>query len=304
MKEQMKRRGLMAGVAALAVALAAKFTDRGTDEALAANQTVDGNLLFTDPGLNGVRDLQLVNNDAGFRMYTAPSLTVNPLGAAIQFWGTAVTVPLQGQAYIDTGAHNNAGIFFRTATAVQSITEQVRIESNGNVTMQGNLSVVGTKAFVIDHPLDPENKYLYHSAVEAPEQLNVYRGLATTGANGEVDVRLPEYVSALNRDFLYQLTVLGEFAQAIVSGELRNNQFSIKTDKPHVRVSWQVSGVRNDAVARQNGFQPEQVKPDHERGYYLNPRAHGHPETKGIVWQRAPERFVKATPGNGSDRAP
>jgi hypothetical protein len=41
----------------------------------------------------------------------------------------------------------------------------------------------------------------------------------------------------LNRDFRYQLTVIGTFAQAIVVTEIANGSFSIKTDKPNVKVS-------------------------------------------------------------------
>ena len=39
---------------------------------------------------------------------------------------------------------------------------------NGNVDVDGNLSKAGG-SFKIDHPLDPANKYLYHSFVESPE---------------------------------------------------------------------------------------------------------------------------------------
>ena len=46
----------------------------------------------------------------------------------------------------------------------------------GNLTMTGNLDVQGTKNFKIDHPLDPENKYLLHAAIESSEVLNVYSG--------------------------------------------------------------------------------------------------------------------------------
>ncbi|MCX7606088.1 MAG: hypothetical protein N2170_02320, partial [Bacteroidia bacterium] len=40
------------------------------------------------------------------------------------------------------------------------------------------------KGFFIDHPLDPENKYLLHAKVEAPEPYNLYRGVVTTDAHG------------------------------------------------------------------------------------------------------------------------
>lgn len=108
------------------------------------------------------------------------------------------------------------------------------------------------KNFRIDHPLDPENKYLYHSCVEAPERLNVYSGNITTNEKGIADVILPEYFEALNMDFRYQLTVIGSFAQAIILEEVADNRFVIQTDKPHTKVSWQVSGVRHDRVAREH----------------------------------------------------
>jgi hypothetical protein len=46
-------------------------------------------------------------------------------------------------------------------------------------TVIGNLGVTGTVSkgggsFKIDHPLDPENKYLSHSFVESPDMKNIY----------------------------------------------------------------------------------------------------------------------------------
>ena len=51
--------------------------------------------------------------------------------------------------------------------------------------------------------------------------MNVYNGNVTTDANGDATVILPDYFEALNRDFLYQLTVIGQFAQAIVKDRSR-----------------------------------------------------------------------------------
>jgi len=42
--------------------------------------------------------------------------------------------------------------------------------------------------------------------------LNVYSGPVTTDGNGEAHVSLPSYFEALNEDFRYQLTVMGQFA--------------------------------------------------------------------------------------------
>jgi len=149
--------------------------------------------------------------------------------------------------------------------------------------------VTGTKNFKIDHPLDPENKYLLHAAVESSEVLNVYSGNVVTDANGEAAVSLPEWFEALNRDLRYQLTVIGTFAQAIVADEVRDNRFTVKTSAPNVKVSWQVTGVRSDKAMKNKPFKAEEDKPQHERGHYLRPELYDQPEELGVEWARHPE---------------
>jgi hypothetical protein len=154
----------------------------------------------------------------------------------------------------------------------------------------GQVNIVGTLnksagGFKIDHPLDPANAYLVHSFVESPDMLNVYHGTATTDAQGEAVVTLPSYFEVLNRDVRYQLTVLGQFAQAIVASEVQQNRFTIKTDKPNVRVSWQVTGIRKDPYAEQRRLVPEEPKTTEERGKYLHPELYGQPKTAAIGYQ-------------------
>jgi hypothetical protein len=163
--------------------------------------------------------------------------------------------------------------------------ERLRIEnSTGNVVVNGNLSK-GGGSFKIDHPLDPENKYLYHSFVESPDMMNIYNGNITTDGSGKAKVKLPAYFEALNMEYRYQLTVIGSFSQAIVSKEIEENVFEVATDKPNVKVSWQVTGVRKDAFAKNNRIPTEELKKAEERGKYLHPKAFGKPETMG-VWYR------------------
>ncbi|PIU45436.1 MAG: hypothetical protein COS95_03575 [Ignavibacteriales bacterium CG07_land_8_20_14_0_80_59_12] len=156
----------------------------------------------------------------------------------------------------------------------------------GDVVIVGHLYVGGYKSFKIDHPLDPANKYLAHFCVESDEVLNIYNGNVVTDANGEATVTLPDYFEALNRDFRYQLTVIGQFAQAIVSEEIHNNRFSIKTDKPNVRVSWQVTGIRNDPYVKAHPAQVEVEKTGAERGKYIHPKEYGVSETLGIDYEK------------------
>ncbi len=166
------------------------------------------------------------------------------------------------------------------------------VHVTGSLTVDGVLENLGA-AVKIDHPLDPENKYLRHSVVESPEMLNIYNGTITTDANGVAAVTMPDYFEAFNRDFRYQLTVIGQFAQAIVAEKISGNHFTIKTDKPNVEVSWQVTGVRQDAAANANRKAAEELKPESERGHYLRPELFGQPEEKGIEWARNPEMMKR-----------
>jgi hypothetical protein len=161
----------------------------------------------------------------------------------------------------------------------------------GEVIVYGNFTVGagGTKNFKIDHPLDPENKYLYHAAIESSEVLNIYSGNVTTDENGDAVVGLPDWFEAVNRDFRYQLTVVGTFAQAIVGDKIKDNRFRIKTNAPGVEVSWQVTGIRSDAAIRKHPFKLEQEKTEAERGYYLAPEAYDQPEERGIEWAHNPQ---------------
>jgi len=147
----------------------------------------------------------------------------------------------------------------------------------GNVRVYGTLEK-GAGSFTIDHPLDPVNKTLSHSFVESPDMLNIYNGTTLTDAHGDATITLPAYFQALNREFRYQLTVIEQFAQAIVARKIQENQFMIKTDKPYVEVSWMVTGVRQDAYANAHRIVVEDEKPAHERGAYLYPEMYGQPK--------------------------
>jgi hypothetical protein len=157
---------------------------------------------------------------------------------------------------------------------------------SGNVNVTGSCCAAGMGTSRLDDPLDPTNKYLTQALVESPDLKNIYDGNVTTDAKGEATVALPNYVEALNQDFRYQLTVVGQFAQAIVSSEINNNRFTIRTDKPNLKVSWQVTGIRHDPYAEHHPIQVEQEKTGAERGMYLYPKEYGQPENMGVDYQK------------------
>jgi len=154
----------------------------------------------------------------------------------------------------------------------------VNIDGNTHVTGELNVDGLLTKgsgSFKIDHPLDPENRFLYHSFVESPDMKNVYDGVVLLDENGEAWVALPDWFEALNRDFRYQLTCVGGFAPVYIAEEISNSRFKISGGDPGMKVSWQVTGIRQDPYAIAHRVPVEVEKSEHERGHYLYPEAYG-----------------------------
>jgi hypothetical protein len=167
------------------------------------------------------------------------------------------------------GSFNQFGLDFYTNGF-----RRMSITSAGAVSVVGTLSK-GGGSFKIDHPLDPENKYLSHSFVESPDMKNIYDGVARLDANGEVTVELPEWFEALNEDFRYQLTAVGKPSPSLyIAEEIHDNQFKISGGSAGAKVSWQITGIRHDAFAKAHRVIVEENKSAAERGTLLYPREH------------------------------
>lgn len=210
-------------------------------------------------GVYGLVDSATTYTSAAYGMYGEVSATGNAGSANYGVYGTARNGASGNYSIYGAspgpGASDYAGYF------------------NGKIYAVSAASSI--KAFVIDHPQDPTNKYLVHSSVESNDMMNLYNGNITTSASGDATVMLPSYFFELNKDFKYQLTCVGTFAQAIIAEEISGNTFKIKTDKPNVKVSWQIAGVRKDAAANYYRIVNEVEKPAAEKGYYLVPEAYG-----------------------------
>src|SRR5205823_3609523 len=126
---------------------------------------------------------------------------------------------------------------------------------DGVVNVVGDLNVVGLKLFRIDHPDDPENKYLQHYCTEAPEPLNTYSGTAVLDGDGGARIDLPPYFAKINKDPRYMLTAVGapmpllyvtqEISDAAMSSGSRC-WFVIAGGVAGKKVCWEVKAVRND----------------------------------------------------------
>ena len=154
---------------------------------------------------------------------------------------------------------------------------------DGNVTVNGYLSK-SSGSFKIDHPLDPANKYLFHSFVESPDMKNVYDGVVTLDAQGEAVVTLPNWFDALNTDFRYQLSAVGASAPNLhIASEISNQSFKIAGGTAGLKVCWQVTGNRQDPWAKAHPIPVEQDKTSSEKGHYLHPELYGHASDPNIL---------------------
>jgi hypothetical protein len=192
--------------------------------------------------------------------------------------GVSLTGPDGGYAYM------GAGVFAQGYYGIYADGNPYAGLFNGDVYVSGNLGKSGG-SFKIDDPIDPENKYLYHSFVESPDMMNIYNGNVVTDGTGTAIVTMPDYFDALNRDYRYQLTVVGQPAQAYIASKMAERAFTIKTDKPNVEVSWQVTGIRQDAWANAHRIPVEESKAETEKGHYLHPELFGH-EGEAAIHQR------------------
>ncbi|MBI2108571.1 MAG: hypothetical protein HYT93_00115 [Parcubacteria group bacterium] len=147
---------------------------------------------------------------------------------------------------ITSGIMGAIFLFPYIASAISRINESVTVR--GNVVVTGALAK-GSGSFVIDHPLDPANKLLYHSFVESPDVKNIY--------------------------FRYQFSSLEKPSPNLyIKQEIRNNRFVISGGEPKIRVSWQVTGVRHDPYILKNPIIPEVEKGSNElvnKGEYVFP---------------------------------
>jgi hypothetical protein len=162
----------------------------------------------------------------------------------------------------------------------------------GDVEVDGVL-YADVKNFKIDHPSDPANKYLEHTSVESSEMMNIYSGNVTTDKLGLATVQLPAWFEVENGDFRYQLTTIGRDAHAWVAEEVAGHQFKIATNATFVKVSWQITAVRQDAYAKAHPLVVEVEKPAKERGSYLHPELYGQPEEKRVSWARHPHQMQR-----------
>ncbi len=251
----------------------------------------------------------------------AVGFTVGVSGVSYSNSGTGVYGRTLAATGINIGVHGESsgdlgyGVFGR-ALSVNGAGFGVAGE-NANPTKwaiyaYGNMGASGVKPFRIDHPDDPENKYLLHYAAESPEVINFYSGKVTLDSAGEAVVELPPYFAKINKDPRYTLTAVGapmpmlHVAQEINEASLSTGAtagqgevaplcwFRVAGGLPGAKVSWRVEALRNDKWLQKSGAPVEVEKQGLEKGTYQHPELYGQPPEKSVTYNTTRERPASA----------
>ncbi len=222
-----------------------------------------------------------------------------------------------GIATAASGTTQNAGVYGQAG-----LPGGWGVYCNGNMAVVDNLFVFGTKDFRIDHPDDPENKYLLHYCHEGSEPQNVYNGVVRLDGAGGAVVELPRYFAKINKDPRYTLTGIGapmpmlhvavEIDEAALSAGANAEpgeaaplcSFRIAGGAPGAKVSWEVKAVRNDRWVQQHGAPVEVEKHGVERGMYQHPELYGQPPERGLNYDAARERPEHGRPSPATPPEP
>jgi len=202
-------------------------------------------------------------------------------------FGVVGKAPNTGVAAFNSTFNNDNAAYLASACCAAWFT--------GGVYVTGPLTKSGG-GFQIDHPLAPAVKHLFHSFVKSPDMKNVYDGIVVMDANGEAVVELPTWFEALYTDFRYQLTPIGAPGPNLYNAEeISSNSFKIAGGAPSMKVSWQATGIRQDAWAKAHPMRVEEDKSEEERGHYLHQELHGASKEKSIERVRHPQQ-TRQTP--------
>jgi len=214
-------------------------------------------------------------------------------GTGVEGWAWATSGITCGGNFSSTSTEGR-GVYGRT-TATTGINYGVYGETSspsgyagyfqGDVDIAGSISK-GSGSFLIDHPLDPENKLLRHNFVESPENLLIYRGKTRLDETGESRVDMPDYFVALTREDDASIHLTPVSTPTLVAAEWSDgfNSFIVR-GTPDLEVFWEVLADRDDPVIHQLGRPVEEAKgPDNKHcgtGELIYPEAYGYPESRG-----------------------
>lgn len=254
----------------------------GSQAIFGFNQRVTGGWGVEGAGVNGVYGR--TNNNTAFGVVGYNFGASGGLDVGIGVMGNGSTgvqgetsngegYGVYGKNISNSSSDNNIGVGGYGWVGVYGLPQDA---TGFGVYSDGNFGASGTKSFVIDHPLDPENKILKHFSAESPEVLNIYRGNVLLDANGNATVILPEYFESININFSYQLTAIGAPAKDIyVAEEVKGNAFKISGGNSNQKISWVVYAERNDKYIQTYPVVKEVEVEKRTKGKYIRPELYG-----------------------------
>lgn len=207
---------------------------------------------------------------------------VDPTGEAV-YIGVHGTVSGGSGTNIGVSGYGQAGV-----KAIGIYGSATSSPDNWAGWFEGDVEVTGTLyqgggTSRIDHPLDPERKYLCHAFVESPDMMNIHNGNVVLDDRGEAWVVMPEWFESVNRDFRYQLTAIGAPGPNLyVAEKISGNRFLIAGGDPGMEVSWMVTGIRQDPFAEANRVTVEVEKRTEDVGKLLHPELYGRPASDAV----------------------
>ena len=105
------------------------------------------------------------------------------------------------------------------------------------------------------------------------------------------------HVFASRRDGLHsQLTCVGGYAPVYIAQEVAGNQFTIAGGAPGLKVSWQISALRDDPYLRDNRVEAETDKTGDEIGRYWYPAGYGQPVEQSLLGDQGKGGLPDAPP--------
>ena len=215
---------------------------KGTGLVIANAESIGISMSTTQTSGNGI----IVNHNG-----TGYAMTID----SAKSLGLKVTTSDADGIWVDQKGTDDVGIVVLSkgrGIQVSSGSGQWALSTQGDVNIGGNLNVSGiiqgsSKAFVIDHPLDPQGKTLTHGSLEGPEFGVYYRGTAKL-SGGKTTVTLPAYFEKLTRKEgrTVQLTAKGSEPFLLSYEDIKDGKFVVRGTKANGEFSWEVKAVRAD----------------------------------------------------------
>jgi hypothetical protein len=186
----------------------------------------------------------LSSNSAGTAL-TYRSLIAGA-GTTITIDSGSVTFGISGSGIVG-GTGTSAYVPIWTASGA-NLQNSIMQQFESTMIISGQLKAQ-TKSFKIDHPLDPQNKYLEHGSLEGPEHGIYQRGRGS--GYGPVTINLPSYFTALSEDS-YSIIVTSRNNTQLFVTNSNPNSFTVGRIGPfnfikkYIEFDYLIIGERND----------------------------------------------------------